>query len=327
MLINQRRCVKSIKNGIEEVQRALKAVNLSQRSMGIYSYILGTFSGLLIAILYNKYLQYDDLLQQTTRPMYEVQHEPTLVTKLDLHDEVRILCWVLTYEFNHQTKAQAVRDTWGKRCNKLVFISTTLSENLNILLVNVTEDRKYLWGKSKQGLQQVYENYGNDFDWFLKADDDTWIFMENLRHFLYAYSPETPIYFGCKLKPFVSQGYMSGGAGYVLSREAVRRFNEVALKDGYKCWNGTEGNEDVEIGKCLANVGVLAGDSRDDLQQARFLPFPPDGLIRNLFGESWLDNATFYEIKKVNLFGKFMQSRQINISVFRKTLHALHVFC
>lgn len=298
MLINHRRCAKSVKKFIEEVHGTIKLLNMSQRMMGIYSYILGTLSGILITILFIKYLQIDELLHQTTRPMIDALHEPTLGSTIDLHDEVRVLCWVLTYPHNHLTKAAAVRDTWGRRCNKLVFISTAPEANLDILLVNNTENRRHLWGKTKGGLQQVYENYGNDYDWFLKADDDTWIFMENLRYFLYSYSPEMPIYFGCKLKSFIDQGYMSG-SGYVLSREAVRRFNEEALPDGYKCWNGTEGNEDVEIGKCLANVGVLAGDSRDDQNRSRFLPFPPDGLIRSLFGASWLDNATFYEIKKV----------------------------
>lgn len=301
MLISPKRCVIMIKHDVEEVNRKFKSPSMSQRAMGVYSYILGTLSGMLIMILFRKYLQYEELLQQTTRPIFDVSRESTSLATIDLHDEVRILCWVLTYPLNHDTKATAVSDTWGKRCNKLVFISTLPHDNLDILLVNVTEDRRYLWGKTKQGLQQIYENYGNDYDWFLKADDDTWIFMENLRKFLYAYSPEMPIYFGCKLKPYVEQGYMSG-SGYVLSREAVRRFNAEALVDDYKCWNGTEGNEDVEIGKCLANVGVLAGDSRDDLNRSRFLPFPPDGLLRNLFGESWLDNATFYELKKVKLY-------------------------
>jgi Fringe-like len=297
MLIGPRRCAKTVKNIIEEARRVSQ--QMSQRSLGLYSYFLGTFSGILIAVLVIKYAQYDELLSQTTRPMFDVSHEPTAIATQDLRDEVRILCWVLTYPFNHRTKAKAVSDTWGKRCNKLVFISTFPDDDLGeVLLVNVTEEHRFLWGKTKHGLQQVYENYGNDYDWFLKADDDTWIFMENLRHFLYSYSPEMPIYFGCKLKPYVPQGYMSG-SGYVLSREAVRRFNEVALMDDYKCWNGTEGNEDVEIGKCLSNVGVLAGDSRDELKRARFLPFPPDGLIMNLFGDTWLDNATFYEIKKV----------------------------
>lgn len=298
MLIAKKRCVKFVKNTAEELQRSIKSVNMSQKAMGFYSYILGTFSGILISLLFIKYLQYDELLQQTTKPNFEVSHQPVLASSIDIYSEVRILCWVLTYPSNHNTKARAVKETWGRKCNKLVFISTQLEDYLDVLLVNVTEDRVHLWGKTRQGIQQVYENFGGDYDWFLKADDDTWIFMENLRNFLYAYSPEMPIYFGCKFKPYVPQGYMSG-SGYVLSREAVRRLNEDALIDEQKCRNGTEGTEDVEIGKCLYNVGVLAGDSRDQFNRSRFLPFPPDGLIRNLFGETWLDNTTFYEIKKV----------------------------
>lgn len=53
--------------------------------------------------------------------------------------------------------------------------------------------------------------------------------MENLRYMLLPYKPSEPIYFGCRFKPYVKQGYMSGGAGYVLSKEAVRRLVEVNM--------------------------------------------------------------------------------------------------
>jgi glycoprotein-N-acetylgalactosamine 3-beta-galactosyltransferase len=112
---------------------------------------------------------------------------------------------------------------------------------------------------------------------------------------LYQYSPSQPIYFGCKFKPYVKQGYMSGksklstnphnslrtptltgGAGYVLSKQAVIRFVEEGIPDKSKCRQDADGAEDVEIGRCLENVNVIAGDSRDINGRGRFFPFVPE---------------------------------------------------
>lgn len=100
--------------------------------------------------------------------------------------------------------------------------------------------------------------------------------VENLRFMLYSYSSSQPIYFGCRFKPYVKQGYMSGGSGYVLSKQAVIRFVEEGIPDKTKCRQDADGAEDVEIGKCLENVNVIAGDSRDSNGRGRFFPFMPE---------------------------------------------------
>ncbi|ENN76541.1 hypothetical protein YQE_06992, partial [Dendroctonus ponderosae] len=88
--------------------------------------------------------------------------------------------------------------------------------------------------------------------------------MENMRYMLHYHNSNDPVYFGFRFKPYAKQGYMSGGAGYVLSKEALRRFVKEALPNPLKCKEDNTGAEDAEMGKCLEAVGVEAGDSRDN---------------------------------------------------------------
>lgn len=58
----------------------------------------------------------------------------------------------------------------------------------------------------------VYDHHLNDADWFMKADDDTFVIVENLRYFLSDKDPNEPVYHGHHFKPLVKpQGYHSGG--------------------------------------------------------------------------------------------------------------------
>ena len=54
-------------------------------------------------------------------------------------------------------------------------------------------------------------------DWFLKADDDTYVVVENLRLLTKDYNASDPTYMGLKFTHHEytkhKEGYMSGGAG------------------------------------------------------------------------------------------------------------------
>ncbi|XP_013115382.2 glycoprotein-N-acetylgalactosamine 3-beta-galactosyltransferase 1 [Stomoxys calcitrans] len=195
-----------------------------------------------------------------------------------LFNSTRVLCWIMTNPNNHQTKAIHILRTWGRRCHKLLFMSSQEDEQLHTIPLPVEEGRQHLWDKTNLALKYIYDHHFNDAEWFLKADDDTYVIMENLRYFLYPYPPEAPIYFGCKLMQFVRQGYMSGGAGYVLSKSALEQFATKAFNNNQVC-NNTYKEEDLQLGECLANIGVMAGDSRDAEGKERFIPLRPRDII------------------------------------------------
>ncbi|XP_017066354.1 glycoprotein-N-acetylgalactosamine 3-beta-galactosyltransferase 1 [Drosophila eugracilis] len=268
----------------------------------MYRNILCLALGLIIGIRLTDFFEYFQLTRSdfgsTPITQFDDEATPQLATEEALarwlHNETRVLCMVLTTPKNHLTRGRRVKGTWGKRCNKLIFISTLEDRELGAIDVGVPEERKNLYLKMRIALDYVYQNYGEDYDWFLKADDDTFVIMENLRLLLYPYDPEAALYFGHRFRSSFPQGYMSGGAGYVMSRDALRRLNLFAFNNTHLCPINNM-SEDRQIGFCLQNVGVVAGDSRDEEGRDRFLPLSLKSMLPSFPTDNWLHKLTFYE--------------------------------
>ena len=220
----------------------------------------------------------------------------------DLYKKVRVLCWVMTNPNNHQTKAKHVRATWGKRCNRLVFMSSAKDPSLPAIALKVGEGRDHLWGKTREAFKYVYEHYYDDADWFLKADDDTYVIVENLRYLLKDYDTTEPLYMGRRFKPYIQQGYMSGGAGYLLSKAALKKLVVQGLKDPSKCRQDHGGAEDLEMGSCMQRLNVKIVDTRDSMHRERFMPFVPEHhLIPKILSPNmWYWSYSYYPAKEVN---------------------------
>jgi len=55
-----------------------------------------------------------------------------------------------------------------------------LDSRIPTIKLNVTEGYKYLWEKTREAFKYVWENYQNQADWFLKADDDSYVLSLNV---------------------------------------------------------------------------------------------------------------------------------------------------
>ncbi|XP_071121222.1 glycoprotein-N-acetylgalactosamine 3-beta-galactosyltransferase 1-like [Mytilus edulis] len=201
-------------------------------------------------------------------------HQDNEITAKDLERRIRVLCWVMTSPRNLEKKALHVKNTWGKRCNILLFMSSVSNLTFPAIGLNVSEGRKHLTEKTILAFKYVYEHYRDKADWFMKADDDTYVILENLRYFLKDYNTSDPVYFGKHFTYPTKQEYMSGGAGYVLSKEALTRY-VMKGNDSTVCKQHGP-NEDVTMGECMGKVGVKIGNSTDALGRSRFHCFIPE---------------------------------------------------
>ena len=157
--------------------------------------------------------------------------------------------------------------------------------------------RDWLWRKTRAALHYVHDRYANDYDFFVKADDDTYIIMENLRLLLTTYDANDPTYLGCRFRPIAPEGYNAGGAGYVLSRTALRQF--VNDLNRTLCPYGLNVDEDATLGRCLATLGIYPGDTRDRLGQYRFLPIAPEAHLLDT-ALPWMEQYAYWPLKAVD---------------------------
>lgn len=221
-----------------------------------------------------------------------------------------IFCIILTTTENLDSKAKTVYNAWANKCDNHSFISLIPNDtqslerkeikykDFNLLKPAGLFSDKYdhLTNKVFNAFKDVYRNHPG-YGWYLKADDDTFTFVDNLRLFIKDKNSRDPVTFGYDFRnKYVKEGYHSGGAGYLLSNQAVKKFTQY-LDRGHRCL--ISGVEDLDVAKCLRKVKVYPKKSIDDKGRERFHPLPIDHHFKGMFPD-WMPLLAINPLKKAS---------------------------
>jgi len=214
-------------------------------------------------------------------------HEEDLISskKNDKAEETKkkrqsLFCFTMTATANHDTRVPAQNDTWTKRCDDHYFFSDSpMKPGFKNLVVQNYSGRDSMWKKFRVSLPYVYTNVSSAYDWYLRADDDTYVIVENLRHFLSKYDPTQLHFFGFHMKPHLATGFMSGPA-MIFSNPVMKLLTEKVIPDLNICPIELPSMpdyrfDDLAVSRCLAAVNVTPGYTRDHLGRERFHPYDP----------------------------------------------------
>ncbi len=195
--------------------------------------------------------------------------------------------------------------TWAKRCDRSIFIisgpspSSPLTYPFPIAYLGDEKFEKYnkLSEKILLSLLYIYQQYGQEYDWFFKGDDDTYVIIENLRHFIRHRPSNISYYYGYIAKT-PNRFYASGGAGYVLSQEALLQFGEqILIKPEKRQLCHKYEAEDINLAYCLARIGIFAMNARDNQQLETFHPMTFEQHFLGNFTK-WIENNAQFNQKK-----------------------------
>jgi hypothetical protein len=93
-------------------------------------------------------------------------------------------------------------------------------------------------------------------------------------------------------------GYPSGGAGYVLSNQALSRIGS-SLRTNNKFCKITRSGEDLDVAICLRKLQVYPNKSIDDEGRERFHPLSLTSHFDGSQGTAWLNSSALNPVQFV----------------------------
>ncbi|KAF4531602.1 hypothetical protein B566_EDAN010068 [Ephemera danica] len=243
----------------------------------LFGVFLGSFLGFLVASqLRSVLLGQEGSVNGSCSSLQNSHRSPSMsATEEDLvfaglrasdtvHNSSRALLFVgvMTAQKYLDTRAKAVYETWGRELpGRMAFFSSATSvTSARIPLVRLpgVDDSYPPQKKSFLMLKYMYENFGDKFEWFMRADDDVYVRPERLAALLRSVDSRKAQFIGQAgrgsqeefglLSLEYDENFCMGGPGILMSRATLAK---VAPHVSYCLRNLYTTHEDVELGRCV----------------------------------------------------------------------------
>lgn len=129
---------------------------------------------------------------------------------------------------------------------------------------------------------EFFKNMDLEYDWYVFLDDDAFIFPNRMFTTLSKIDKTQSYYIGCKMGHLENLEFMSGGAGFVLSKSAYLLVKQYVRKNDMKnVQNCREQmiHGDVSIGQWIRNINKIKEQSiilKNDEIHFSYLPHQND---------------------------------------------------
>ncbi|XP_055980330.1 chondroitin sulfate synthase 1 [Sorex fumeus] len=202
---------------------------------------------------------------------------------------------VMTAQKYLGTRAVAAFRTWSKTIpGRVEFFSSEGSDTsvpVPVVPLPGVDDAYPPQKKSFMMLRYMHDHYLDQFEWFMRADDDVYIKGDRLEGFLRSLNSSEPLFLGQtglgtteemgKLALEPGENFCMGGPGVILSREVLRR---VAPHIGRCLREMHTTHEDVEVGRCVRRFAGVQCVWSYEMQQLFYENYEQNkrGYIRDL---------------------------------------------
>ena len=183
---------------------------------------------------------------------------------------------IITAKKYLNTRVRAVYETWAKHIpGKVVFFSSEGSsfpkpndgtnEDIPLVALPGVDDTYPPQKKSFLMLKYMHDRYGDQYNWFMRADDDVYVKGDRLFTFLKSLNSSKPLFIGQAgvgkkeelgmLSLNHADNYCMGGTGMLISHAALAM---MVPHTSHCLQNLYTSHEDVEIGRCITKFAGVS---------------------------------------------------------------------